>query len=490
MSSIYTLSRVIGLTLTLNLLLPAQKNPPSEGAEVTQVYQQNCASCHGTDLAGGLAPGLIDGKWRFGGTDPDITTSIRDGRTVAGMPAMREILSNAEIRALVVYIHEKEAAYRGARTTYNKPQPGQIVQTEKESFRLEPVVETGLEVPWSIAFLPDGRMLVTERPGRLRIVENGHLLPEAIRGMPPVYGGEGGLLDVALHPDYAKPGNDWIYLTYGAKNPDGLAMTAVIRGKLRNGAFVDQQQIFMAPPSRFRPGGQRFGSRLLFDRKGHLFFSIGDHAAPGDEQDLTWPNGKIHRVYADGRIPEDNPFAHEPGSVASIWSYGHRNPQGLAFNPVTGELWESEHGPRGGDEVNIIRKGHNYGWPVITYGINYDGTPITDHLRQDGMDQPVTYYVPSIATSAIAFYTGNRFPRWKNNLFLGSLAAQELRRIELNGDTVVHQEILFKGIGRVRDVVNGPDGYLYLVLNQPDRIERMAPASETSASSGRTTPAQ
>jgi glucose/arabinose dehydrogenase len=473
-------TRTIGLGLTVSLSLIAQKNPPSEGREVTKLYQETCAGCHGADLSGGSAPGLINGKWHFGGTDASITGSIRDGHEEAGMPAMRETISRAEIRALVVYIREKETAYQRDHTTFNKPVIGVEVQSEKAPFKLEPVVETGLAEPWSIAFLPDGRELVTERPGRLRIIEGGHLLPEPVHGMPAVFGGEGGLLDVALHPYYSQPGNGWIYLTYGSESADGLAMTAVIRGRLRNGEFVDQQQIFMANASLFRPGGQRFGSRILFDGKGHMFFSIGDRAAPGDEQDLTRPNGKIHRVYDDGRIPADNPFVHQPNAIPSVWSYGHRNPQGLAFSPVTGEMWESEHGPRGGDELNIIQRGHNYGWPVITYGINYDGTPITDHTAQLGLDQPVTDWVPSIATSAIAFYTGDRFPQWKNNLFLGSLAAEELRRLELNGEVVTHQEILFKGIGRVRDVVNGPDGYLYLVFNQPDRIERIAPANENS----------
>ncbi|HVT94188.1 MAG TPA: PQQ-dependent sugar dehydrogenase [Bryobacteraceae bacterium] len=177
----------------------------------------------------------------------------------------------------------------------------------------------------------------------------------------------------------------------------------------------------------------------------------------------------------DGRPPKDNPFVHRAGALPTVWTYGQRNSQGLAFSPLTGELWEAEHGPRGGDELNILHAGHNYGWPVITYGINYSGTPITDHTAQEGMDQPVTYWVPSIAVSAITFYTGSRFPKWKNNLFVGSLAAQELRRLVISGDKVTHQEILFKGIGRVRDVVNGPDGYLYLVLNQPDRIERLVP---------------
>lgn len=429
-------------------------------------------------MSGGSASSLIDGTWRYGGDDTSIARSIRDGHPDAGMPAMRGDLNNAEIRALVIYIHEKRAAVVRAHTKYNSPSIGAIVHSEEESFKLEPVIESGLETPWAIAFLPDGRMLVTERPGRLRIIDKGRLLPEPVRGMPAVYGGEGGLLDVALHPNYSRKGNDWIYLSYGDKSPDGLGMTAVIRGRLRDGAFVDQQQIFKADDSLYRKGGQRFGSRLLFDGKGHLFFSIGDHAYPGDEQELSHPNGKVYRVYDDGRVPKDNPFVRRPGAIPGIWTYGHRNPQGLAFNPVTGELWESEHGPRGGDELNILHPGHNYGWPVITYGMNYDGTPITDHMAQAGMDQPVTYWVPSIAASPITFYTGDRFPKWKNNLFVGALAAQELRRLVVHGHSVTHQEVLFKGIGRVRDVVNGPDGYLYIVLNQPDRIVRLVPAGD------------
>jgi aldose sugar dehydrogenase len=296
MRSIRGLTLVAGLTLFQCLFVFAQKNPPSEGREITKLYQEACASCHGADLSGASAPGLIDGKWRFGGTDEDITRSIHDGHVEAGMPAMRQTVSNAEIRGLVIYIREKQAAYQQDHTRFNKPSPETVIQSEKESFRLETVVETGLSQPWSIAFLPDGQMLVTERPGRLRILNKDHSLADPVRGTPPVFGGEGGLLDVALHPEYERPGNDWVYLTYGAKSPDGLGMTAVIRGRLRNGEFVDQQDIFRAAPALFRPGGPRFGSRLLFDRKGHLFFSIGDRAAPGDEQDLSRPNGKIHRV--------------------------------------------------------------------------------------------------------------------------------------------------------------------------------------------------
>jgi len=471
------------IACALSILLPAylaQQNPPSKGREVTKLYAQDCAGCHGAEMSGGSASSLTDGAWRYGGDDASITRSIRDGHPEAGMPAMRQALNDAEIRGLVIYIHERGAAFETAHTKYNAPSPDTIVQGENEAFRMESVIETGLDAPWAIAFLPDGRMLVTERPGRLRIVKGGRLLPDPVRGIPAVYGGEGGLLDVTLHPDYSHRGNDWIYLSYGDKSPDGLGMTAVIRGRLRDGALVDQQQIFKADTSLYRSGGARFGSPLLFDSKGHLFFSVGDRAHPGDEQDLSHPNGKVHRVKDDGSIPKDNPFVKRPGAMPSIWTYGNRNPQGLAFSPITGELWEAEHGPRGGDELNILHEGHNYGWPVITYGMNYDGTPITDHTAGQGMDQPITYWVPSIATSPITFYTGNRFPQWKNNLFLGSLATQELRRLVVEGHSVTHQEILFKGIGRVRNVVNAPDGYLYIVMNQPDRIYRLVPAETNS----------
>lgn len=453
----------------------AQQNPPSRGREITKLYTEYCASCHGADMTGGSGPSLVDGTWRHGGDDSSIAASIRTGYPHEGMPALGNDFDAPEIRGLVIYIRERAASFKAAHMTYNAPIPGATVHSEKASFKLEPVIESDLETPWAIAFLPDGRVLVTEQAGRLRIIDHGKLLPEPVRGIPAVYGGEGGLLDVVLHPDYSRPGNDWIYLSYGDKSPGGLAMTAVIRGRLRDGAFVDQQPIFKAPDSSYRVGGQRFGSRLLFDREGHLFFSVGDRACPGDEQDLSQPNGKVHRVNDDGGIPQDNPFVHRAGAVRSIWTYGNRNPQGLAFSPISGALWESEHGPRGGDELNILLPGHNYGWPLITYGMNYDGTPITNHLTREGLDQPVTYWVPSIATSPITFYTGNRFRQWKNNLFLGGLAAQELLRLEIAGNKVVHQEILFRGIGRVRDIVNGPDGYLYVVLNAPDRIERIVP---------------
>ena len=263
-----------------------------------------------------------------------------------------------------------------------------------------------------------------------------------------------------------------------AKKP-GASTTRVVRGRIRDGAWVDQQTLFQAPPELYWDDNTHFGLRFLFDKKGHLFYSLGDRGHLDTPQDLSSPYGKLHRVMDDGSIPADNPFVKTPGAVKSIWTYGNRNQQGLSFDPLTGNLWATEHGPRGGDELNLIIKGHNYGWPVITYGMNYDGTPITDLTAKEGMDQPVAYWTPSIATGAITFNSGKSYPKWKNNLFLGALAGQQLLRIEIKHNKVVHQEVLFRGYGRVRDVVMGPDGLLYVTLNNPNKepakIVRLVP---------------
>jgi aldose sugar dehydrogenase len=307
-------------------------------------------------------------------------------------------------------------------------------------------------------------------------VEKGRLQPKPIQGTPEVWSqGQGGLLDVAVHPNHAT--NGWVYLSYSEPGENGTAMTAVVRGRLREGRFVEQQTVFRAPANSYRTGRVHFGSRLVFDGKGHLFFSIGERGHKEDAQDLSRPNGKVHRLHDDGRIPEDNPFIGRSDALPSIWSYGNRNPQGLALHPETGALWESEHGPRGGDELNLLQPGRNYGWPLITYGMNYDGTPMTDRTAQEGLEQPVLHWTPSIAVCGMDFYTGTRFPQWKHHLFVGALAQEELRRLVLEGGKVVHQEVLFKDIGRVRDVVSGPDGFLYVVFNKPDRIARLVPMS-------------
>lgn len=443
--------------------------------DVGEFFNQNCANCHGRELQGGSAPSLLTNIWKHGSDDISIARSISEGYPTNGMPAWKGALSDGEIRAMVVLIHEKQAAAKRKATVFPKPNEDEVVKSQEHSFRIKTVVDD-LDTPWSLTFLPENRMLVTELPGKLRVIENGKAL-RPVAGIPRVrVQGQGGLMAVALHPGYAT--NGWIYLSFTDRSQNGDAMTEVVRGHLEDNRWTDQEIIFRAPENLYRSGGIQYGCRLVFDHHGHLFFTIGDCGHKEDAQDIARPNGKVHRVMLDGQIPQDNPFVNTSNAVPSIWSYGHRNQQGLAQNPVTGELWATEHGPRGGDELNLIRPGLNYGWPVITYGMDYNGSPISALTVKEGMEQPITYWTPSIAVSAITFYTGDQFPHWKNNLFVSSLAAQELRRLVLEDHKVLSQEILFKDIGRIRDVVTGPDGDLYVVLNSPGKIVRLEPVKE------------
>jgi glucose/arabinose dehydrogenase len=355
-------------------------------------------------------------------------------------------------------------------------QPSEIIRSEELNFRKEILVE-GLKDAWAMVKLPDGRILVTEKAGQLRIIENNKLLPEPVANVPVVdNGGQGGLLDIELHPDYAN--NGWIYFTLTKKGEKG-SMTNLVRAHLKDNALADIQPIFEPPAEDYVHSAIHYGSRIEFDEKHYLFFTIGergDVTTPENRaQKLTHVGGKVHRLYDDGRVPEDNPFVNTPGARPSIWSYGNRNPQGLRFQPGTGVLWETEHGPRGGDELNIIKKGANYGWPIITYGINYNGTPITDITEKEGMEQPATYWTPSIAVSAMDFYTGDKFPKWKNNIFVGSLAHQKLIRVVLDKDNkVTHQEIVVQGGGRIRDVRCWDDGLIYVLYGE-GKIVRLSP---------------
>jgi aldose sugar dehydrogenase len=442
--------------------------------DVATVYRESCAACHGRNLQGGLAPSLLAETLTHGSTYEDLARVIRDGVPDA-MEGFKGELSEAEIRALVVLIRERRAGFTPDRDT--QPLPAGAVASEEHRFRLE-VVADGLSTPWAIAFLPDGRMLVTEKPGRLRVVENGRLLPEAVRGTPAVRdAGQGGLLEVAVHPQHAE--NGWIYLAYSdpaERNGQPVSLTTLVRGRIRQNTWVDEQVIWRAPLDLYRPGGGvHYGCRIAFDAAGYLYFSHGERGRQDDAQDLRLPVGKIHRLHDDGRVPADNPFVGRPGAYASIWTYGNRNPQGLDFDPRTGLLWSTEHGPRGGDELNLIRRGANYGWPLVTHGMNYNGTPITPETSRPGLEPPVVHWTPSIAVCGIAFYTGGQFPRWTNQLFVTALAQQQLRRLVIDGERVTHEEIVLRDIGRLRDVADGPDGFLYLAVNQPDRIVRLVP---------------
>ena len=360
-----------------------------------------------------------------------------------------------------------------------------VLRSAYHDYRVVTVVE-GLEHPWSIAFLPGGDMLVTERPGRLRIVRNGTLLADPVPGVPEVLAqGQGGLLDVVPHPDFAS--NRLLYLSFSKPIGDGSeATTAVVRGRFENDHLMDVEQLFEAV-SR---GRGHYGSRLAFDGNGFLFITVGDRQVPsrGDleahpAQDASNHHGTINRIHDDGRVPADNPFVDRAGARPEIWSYGHRNPQGLAIHPETGDVWANEHGPQGGDELNLIRPGLNYGWPMVGYGVNYrSGSAIHEGTHRDGMEPPVHFWVPSIATAGLLIYTGDRFPEWRGNMFVGGMVGQQLARLTMDGQQVEIEETLVHGRGRIRDVRQGPDGYIYLAIDnrqgEPTPVVRLEPARE------------
>jgi len=338
------------------------------------------------------------------------------------------------------------------------------LETDTKKVRVVPIAE-GLELPWSMVFLPSGDILVTERPGRLRLISNGKLQDEPIAGLPEIqFGTHGGLLDVALHPNFAQ--NNWVYLTYSKGGEKG-STTAIARGRLDGRRLVDTKDLFVF--DAWTKGSLNPGSRVVFDKDGMMYASVGDRGPTTEplSQDLSVHNGKIVRLHDDGRIPADNPFVNKPGARPEIWSYGHRNPQGMTVNPETGEIWATEHGPMGGDEANIIKRGANYGWPVVSYGRKYSGEIISDSPTKEGIEAPRFFWVPSIGISGIHFYTGDRFPAWKGNLFVTGMSGHMIQRVRIGGRGQNERELLLPELRQeIRDVRQGPDGLLYLVTRQ------------------------
>ncbi len=346
------------------------------------------------------------------------------------------------------------------------------------------VIANGLQNPWSLAFLPGGDLLVTERPGRLRIVRNGELDPEPIAGVPEVHRTVlGGLLDVALHPDFAS--NGLLYLSHSKRRDDGRSTTALVRARFDGRALTDVREIFVANTWSTSP--TNFGGRIAFDRDGFLFMTVGERQEQDRAQDGMDHGGKVLRLRDDGSVPSDNPFVGKPGFLPEIYSLGHRSPQGLAVHPETGALWENEHGPLGGDELNIVLPGRNYGWPLVTYGTDYDGTPISDATERADLEAPFMYWVPSIAISGLTFYTGERFPAWRGNAFVGAMMAGRTRgtghvqRLTFNeqGRPIQREPLLLELRQRIRDVRTGPDGLLYVLTDENQGVLlRVEPASE------------
>lgn len=337
----------------------------------------------------------------------------------------------------------------------------EIITPKSQNYTVETVID-GMEIPWGMVFLPDGSLLVTEKKGELIHLKEGK--KTKVEGLPKVtVQGQGGLMDIILHPDYEK--NGWLYLSYASSEGEGEgANTAIARAKLENNRLTGLQVLYKASPNSTR--GQHFGSRMVFDDEGYLYFSIGDRGDnENNPQDISRDGGKVYRIHDDGTIPKDNPFVNKSNAKTAIFSYGHRNPQGMILHPDSREVWVHEHGPRGGDEINIVKKAANYGWPVITYGINYNGTEITDQRSKPGMEQPLYYWLPSIAPSGFAVLSGDVYPEWKGDLLIGSMKFSYLEKLTLKNNKVVKREKLMDGVGRVRNVIIGPDGLIYAGLD-------------------------
>lgn len=445
-------------TVVSAISLPVDKTPAEN-------YQNYCSSCHGEKM-----DAFVDRGWKHGNSQADLVKGITKGYADEGMPAFEKTFSKKEIEELAAYIL-KGIKNREAYDFDDAPKSN-IFKSEKLTIKLD-TVAIGLDVPWGMAFLPDGSLLVTERGGKLYNVKNRK--NTEIKGVPDVLAaGQGGLMDIVLHPDFEK--NRLVYFSY-SKPKGGLATTAVMQAKLDGNKLTGQKIIFEALP--YASTRHHYGSRLVFDKNNYLFISVGERGnEKQNPQSLENALGKIHRINADGSIPADNPFKDKSGNATSLYSYGNRNPQGMALHPVTGELWETEHGPRGGDEINIITPGTNYGWPVTSYGINYNGAIITDKTTAPGIEEPLLYWLPSIAPSGTAFVTGDKYKPWKGALLVGSLRFKYLNLCYLNGKKITGQEKLLKNIGRLRDVRMAPDGYIYVAVeDDKGSVFRLVPVN-------------
>ena len=465
------------LALTWTLLwaavLPGQSTPdlPPDPAKL---YETHCSACHGVNMEGAQYTPLKKDRWIYAADKRGVLRIIMYGIEGTDMAPFESRLSQAETEALVDYI------FAGQELTPDEVRSlPPTIQTKDYLVHVEALVSEGFRSsPWGIEFLDEHRALITERRGGLRLMVDGQLNPAPIGGLPtPTQYGDSGMYDLALDPDYAE--NGWIYIAYvhalgDPSTRDTPAMTRVIRGRIREHQWVDQETIFQLPDELHFARGSRWGSRLLFDTEGRLYFSIGDIGRNDDVQELGKPAGKVFRIRSDGSIAEDNPYAESSEALPAIFSVGNRNVQGIDQHPETGDIWASEHGPMGGDEVNILQRGANYGWPTITYGLNYDGTIVSDLTRKDGMEQPVKYWTPSPGLSALVFYTGDHFPKWKNRALVGAMRFEEIKILEIEGSQVLSEEILLKGYGRVRDIQQGPDGAIYVLLNNPHKVVRLS----------------
>ncbi len=441
------------------------------------LYQQYCATCHGADLRGGNSGSLVDGIWQYGAAESYKFRNTKFGITHLGMPSYGSVLKDDEIRSILKYVSDSEKDAGAVK-------PAIVKELETMDYKLNTeIFAEGLDIPWAIDFLDASTALITEKPGRVRVVIKGKLQPEPVKNTPKALNeGQGGLLDVAVDPDYST--NGWIYLAFSQalEKKDGDqrpgAMTKIVRGKIENNTWTNEQALFEAAHETYLTTRHHYGCRIVFDKKGYLYFAIGDRGFQDNAQDFRLPNGKVHRINKDGSVPESNPFYNKPGAVKSLYSLGNRNIQGMAVHPETDELWTTEHGPMGGDELNLIEPGKNYGWPVITYGLNYNGSIVSEFTRRPGYEQPNLYWKPSTAVCGLDFYRGGLFPKWKNKLLVGALKYEQVSLLDIEGTRVMHEEVILKNQGRVRDVTTGPDGAIYVVLNDPGTVLKLLPKLE------------
>lgn len=438
------------------------------------VYETHCAGCHGKSLEGASATALVKSEWSYGRSRFAIGNNIRNGIPSAGMPAWGGVLTEEEQNGLVDYILETQSA----RPLPRKPLPS-MIETEDYRLKVDVIADPQLTAPWGIAFVDARRALITDRSGKLFWMIDGAIDPTPINGLPSVdqATSTGGLFDIEIDPDFA--GNGWVYLAFAhsdrpadAKSP---GMTRIVRGQIEGHEWTKTQSLFRVPDTLHLPGSHHWGGRMLFDRSGNLYFSIGDMSQPNDSQDLSKPSGKLFRIRPDGLGAPGNPFPSADPIRGTIFSYGNRNIQGLAQHPQTGAIWGSEHGPHGGDELNVLKAGTNYGWPVATYGVDYDGRVISEAPEKEGIQRPVRHWTPAPGVSSVDFCEGCLFPKWRNNLFMGSLSHETLFRFVVDGVQIKREEVLLKGYGRIREVKFGPDGALYLALNNPGAILRLTP---------------
>lgn len=433
-------------------------------------YTSYCGGCHGDKM-----DAFVDRKWKHGNSREDLFKAIKHGYENEGMPAYDTTFTDAETYELSDYILTGIENLK--RYTPDKDIVKENFFPSKDiNIRLDTIVKN-IVVAWGMTFLPNGDLLFTEKSGKLYRVNKKKVMQE-IKGVPEVlYAQQAGLMDIKLHPQFKK--NNTLYLSYSAiKKGEGkpLSTTAIMRAVLKGNELTEKKIIFEALP--YQSPTIHYGCRLEFDRNGYLYFTVGDRSNYKEHpQSLSNPFGKVHRIKDDGSIPADNPFVNTPGAITSIYTYGNRNPQGLAMQPSTGIMWEDEHGPRGGDEVNIVRKGKNYGWPVISYGIDYTGIPITNKTKQEGMEQPELYWIPSIGPGGMTFVKGDRYPAWKGDLMATSMRFGYLNRCIMKGTKITGEEMLIKNMGRMRDVQQSPDGYLYISVEK-GYIFRLVPVKK------------